>query len=102
MSKRFPSYSITLRSEGAGLRTGQWHHVAVVYEGSEGKDSMRAKAAWTRLFVNGREYATRVLHDDAQSGANFVGSVPLGHTTIAPMAVTSRGGLTKLPFGSAL
>ena len=79
MSKRFPSYSITLRSEGAGLRTGQWHHVAVVYEGSEGKDSMRAKAAWTRLFVNGREYATRVLHDDAQSGANFVAPFRLGH-----------------------
>ncbi len=79
MSKRFPSYSITLRSEGAGLRAGQWHHAAVVYEGSEGKDSMRAKAAWTRLFVDGREHATRVLHDDAQSGAEFVAPFRLGH-----------------------
>ncbi len=79
MSKRFPSYSITVRSVGADLRPGQWHQVAAVYEGSVGKKSMRAEAAWVRLFVDGREYGTRVLHDDAQSGASFVAPVRLGH-----------------------
>ncbi len=71
LSKRFPSYSITVRSEGANLAPGQWRHVAAVYEGSEGKDSMRARAAWVRLFADGREIGTEVLHDDAQSPAAF-------------------------------
>ena len=79
MSKRFPAYSITLRSKDARLRPGEWHHVAVVYEGSEGKDSMRAQAAWTRLFVDGREHGTTVLHDDVHTAAKFVAPFRLGH-----------------------
>ena len=79
LSKRFPSYSMTVRSIGAGLRPGQWSHVAAVYEGSEGKNSMRARAAWVRLFANGQEYGTRILHDDAQSAASFVAPIRLGH-----------------------
>ena len=78
LSKRYPSYSITVRSSGAGLRPKQWHHVAAVYEGSEGKRSMRAEAAWVRLFVDGREVGTKVLHDDAQSAAKFVKPYRLG------------------------
>ena len=78
MSKRFPSYSITVRSEDAELTAGQWRHVTALYEGSEGKNSMRAQAAWTRLFIDGREVATRVLHDDAQAGARFVAPYRIG------------------------
>ena len=78
MSKRFPSYSMTVRSEGASLEPGQWRHVTALYEGSEGKNSMRAQAAWTRLFIDGREVATRVLHDDVQNGARFVAPYRLG------------------------
>ncbi|MBI1358311.1 MAG: DUF1553 domain-containing protein [Acidobacteria bacterium] len=74
LAKRFPSYSITVRSEGAGIEPGQWRHVAAVYEGSEGKDSMRAEAAWVRLFVDGREVATRVLNDDMASGVTRLDS----------------------------
>ena len=77
MSKRFPSYSITVRSTGAGVRPGQWHHVAAVYEGSEGRASMRAEAAWVRLFIDGREYGTEILHDDAQSAASFQSPIRL-------------------------
>ena len=79
LSKRYPGYSITVRSEGAALRSGQWRHVAVVYEGSEGKNSMRARAAWTRLFVDGREVATHVLHDDMHTPASFDTPYRLGH-----------------------
>ena len=78
LSKRYPSYSITVRSNGAGLRPKRWHHVAAVYEGSEGKRSMRAEAAWVRLFVDGREVGTQVLHDDAQSAARFKKPYRLG------------------------
>ena len=78
LSKRYPAYSITVRSDGAGLRPKQWHHFAAVYEGSEGKRSMRAEAAWVRLFVDGREIGTQVLHDDAQSAAKFVKPYRLG------------------------
>ncbi len=79
MSQRFPSYSVTVRSSGAGLRLGVWHHLAAVYEGSLGKDSMRTQAAWVRLFVDGREHATRVLHDDLHSPAKFRKPYRLGH-----------------------
>ena len=78
MSKRFPSYSMTVRSEGAGLEPGQWSHVTALYEGSAEKKSMRAKAAWTRLFIDGQEVATRILHDDAQAGARFVAPYRIG------------------------
>ncbi len=71
LSQRYPSYSITVRSVGAGLQPGQWHHVAAVYEGAEGKASMRARAAWVRLFVDGREVGTQTLHDDLHAGARF-------------------------------
>ena len=79
MSQRFPSYSVTVRSDGARLRPGQWHHLAAVHEGSEGKKSMRTRAAWVRLFVDGREHATRVLHDDLHSPAKFGKLYRLGH-----------------------
>ena len=78
LSKRYPSYSITVQSSDARLRPKEWHHVAAVYEGSEGKRSMRAEAAWVRLFVDGREVGTKVLHDDAQSAAKFVKPYRLG------------------------
>ena len=78
LSKRYPSYSITVRTSRAGLQPKQWRHVAAVYEGSEGKRSMRAQAAWVRLFVDGREVGTEVLHDDAQSAAKFVKPYRLG------------------------
>ena len=78
MSKRFPSYSMTVRSDGANLERGQWRHVTALYEGSEGKTSMRAQAAWTRLFIDGQEVATRVLHDDVQGGGRFVAPYRIG------------------------
>ena len=78
LSKRYPSYSITVRSDRALLRPNQWHHVAAVYEGSEGKRSMRAEAAWVRLYVDGREVGAKVLHDDAQSAAKFMTPYRLG------------------------
>ena len=71
LSHRYPSYSITVRSAGAGLKPGQWRHVTALYDGSDGKDSMRAKASWVRLFVDGREVRTEILHDDLQSAAKF-------------------------------
>ena len=78
LSKRFPSYSITVRSDGADLAAGQWRHVAAVYEGSEGKEAMRARAAWVRLFVDGREVGTRVMHDDLHTAARFKSPLRLG------------------------
>ena len=79
LSKRYPSYSITVRSDGAGLGVGEWRHVTALYEGSAGKRSMRAQANWVRLFVDGLEVETRVLHDDAQSAASFQAPFRVGH-----------------------
>ena len=61
--QRFPSYSIRVRSVGAGLTAGQWRHVALVYAGAAGKKAMRAEANWVRIFVDGRELPIRILND---------------------------------------
>ena len=90
MSARFPSYSITVRSEGAALELGQWRHVAAVYEGSEGKDSMRARAAWVRLFVDGREVAAKTLHDDVHTPRQFAAPYRIGQDN-SRAAVRFRG-----------
>jgi len=79
LSIRYPSYSITVRSKGAGLQPGHWRHVTALYEGSEGKNAMRAHASWVRLFVDGREIETSVLFDDLQSGATFQAPYRIGH-----------------------
>ena len=64
LSARYPGYSITVRSEGAEIRPGQWRHVAVVYQGADDLNAMRSRASWVRMFVDGRETATRLVHDD--------------------------------------
>lgn len=63
---RFPSYSIRVSTEGAGIAANQWHQVTAVYQGVIDKDAMRAEAAAVRLFVDGREMPFRVLNDGLQ------------------------------------
>ena len=55
-SDRLPVYALILCTEGAAIRAGDWRHVAIVYEGGK-------KAANLRLFIDGRELATRVIYD---------------------------------------
>jgi len=60
---RYPNYSITVCSDGANITPGQWHHVAVVYEGGQGEAYGKALASWARFFVNGQEVATKTQYD---------------------------------------
>ncbi|MBC7369460.1 MAG: DUF1553 domain-containing protein [Undibacterium sp.] len=55
-SDRLPVYALIVRTEGAAIRAGDWRHVAIVYAGGK-------KAANLRLFIDGRELATRVIYD---------------------------------------
>ena len=64
ISKRYPSYSITVRTQGAGLEPRRWRQVTAVYGVPEDNDAMRARAAWVRLFIDGREVAAEALYDD--------------------------------------
>ena len=64
LSSRYPAYSITVRSEGAEIRPGQWRHVAVIHQGASDPNAMRSRASWVRMFIDGRETATRLFHDD--------------------------------------
>ncbi len=52
----FPAYAIRVQSEGAAIQPGQWRHLTLVYSGKK-------KAADVRIFVDGREVATRILYD---------------------------------------
>jgi hypothetical protein len=62
---RLAAYSIMVRSVGAELAPGRERHVVVIYEGAhDAPGAMRAYASWVRVFVDGREVATRILHDD--------------------------------------
>jgi hypothetical protein len=60
---RFPAYSIRVRSEGAGIDAGRWHHLTLVYEGVADRDTTRAEASWVRVFADGREVPTVVLNE---------------------------------------
>ncbi|MEO8129413.1 MAG: DUF1549 domain-containing protein, partial [Bryobacteraceae bacterium] len=60
---RFPAYEIRVRSQGANFKPGQWRHVALTYDGAEGKTSMRAETSWVRLFVDGREVGVKILNE---------------------------------------
>ena len=71
LSHRFPSYSITVQSQGAGIGPNQWHHAAARYASLPDQTTPRARASSVRLFVDGREVATQVLNDDLQSAASF-------------------------------
>ncbi len=56
LSERYPVYAVVVRSVGAQIRPDEWRHVAVAYAGGKA-------AAAVRMFVDGREIGTRVLHD---------------------------------------
>src|SRR5215831_4880568 len=60
---RFPAYSVRVRSDGAQVRPGQWTHLTLVYAGVGSNDDFRTRAAWVRMFANGRELPVRVLND---------------------------------------
>ncbi len=95
ISRRFPSYSIGVRSVGASLGPGDWRHVAAVFEGSEGKDSLRMHAAWVRLFIDGREVATRILHDDVRTAVSFAKPYRIGFDNATP-AIRFRGSIDEV------
>jgi hypothetical protein len=60
---RFPAYSVRVRSEGARIAPGEWTHLALVYEGLAGRDTLRVHASWIRMFADGREVPVRILND---------------------------------------
>ncbi|MBP8256664.1 MAG: DUF1553 domain-containing protein, partial [Opitutaceae bacterium] len=61
IADRLPVYSVTVRTEGAGLLPEELHHVAVTYSGG-------MAAANVRMYVDGREVACRTLYDDLHGG----------------------------------
>jgi len=70
LNRRYPSYAIIVRSRGAGLQADQWSHIAATYtRGDDAGMAMRSKAAWVRLYVDGREVGMEILHDGLQSDA---------------------------------
>ena len=54
---RYPAYAVIVRTVGADLQPGAWHHVAVSYAGGR-------KAADIRFFVDGTEVPTETRYDD--------------------------------------
>jgi hypothetical protein len=60
---RFPAYSIRVRSEGAAIKSDQWRHLTVLYEGAAGRETGRADASWVRIFADGRELPTTILNE---------------------------------------
>jgi hypothetical protein len=73
---RFPAYSIRVRSEGAGVKPGQWRHLTVIYEGAAGRETGRADASWVRMFAEGRELPTEILNEGVSLPAAKSGDKP--------------------------
>jgi hypothetical protein len=61
LNQRYPAYTVRVISEGAGLRAGEWRQVVITYTGGK-------KAEGVRIFLDGREVATRTLADDLHGG----------------------------------
>ncbi|MGA1338857.1 MAG: DUF1553 domain-containing protein, partial [Opitutales bacterium] len=55
-SQRHPAYATIVRTVGAKIRPGEWHHVAVRLQGKE-------NAGTIALFVDGEELPTQIRHD---------------------------------------
>jgi mono/diheme cytochrome c family protein len=60
LSERYPAYALVVRTQGASLKPNTWRQVALTYAGGR-------RAAGVRIFVDGHELATRVLHDGLPS-----------------------------------
>lgn len=68
VSDHFPFYAIRVWSEGAAIQPGAWRHVTMTYAGG-------LLGGNFRLFVDGREVATRI-DNDGYPGETFPGGNP--------------------------
>src|SRR5690606_23150975 len=67
LSRRYPAYSISVRSRGATIQPDEWRHVAVTYRGSAGQSrEKRCLAQWVRIWIDGELVDLDILHDDLQ------------------------------------
>ena len=69
MAVRWPGYSVAVASLDA-LPAGEWSHLAVVGHGT--------KAEGLRIFIDGEEVETRLVHDDLTGGVTVSGPVQIG------------------------
>ncbi|HTA29408.1 MAG TPA: DUF1553 domain-containing protein, partial [Candidatus Cybelea sp.] len=67
---RWPGYSANIVTSET-LPLGEWQRVAVASDGSR-------KAAGLRVFLNGRECFSQIIHDDLTSGIGFSGHAFIG------------------------
>ncbi|HYE19200.1 MAG TPA: DUF1549 domain-containing protein, partial [Tepidisphaeraceae bacterium] len=90
-SRRYPVYGNRVRTAGANVRPGEWRHVALTIDPQPDLSAERVPASVTRVFVDGREQAVRVLNDglpsfpaptawllgadNAKEGARFRGAI---------------------------
>lgn len=99
MSKRFPAYSVTVRTVGARIKAGERQQIAAAYHAADGRSFGRSRAAGVRLYVDGRELDTRVIHDDLQGSPRFaktltvsgwVDELSIWSQALAPEEIRSR------------
>ena len=89
VNQTFPMYAIRARTQGAGIRRSQWHHVLAVF----GKGEL---ASQIQIYVDGRELPLQVDFDGFYNGraalkADFV----LG-SEATPGAPAFRGAIDEL------
>jgi hypothetical protein len=91
LNSTYPMYALQVQSKGAGIRAGEWRHVAVV-AGDGGR------AAEVKIFVDGRRVACRVLCDGfiPENGKSGVRLALGGERT--PGAVGFQGALDEVRF----
>jgi len=67
-SARWPVYAMQVRSEGAAIKADQWRHLVVQIMPSDPSTMVYMPASRVRMFIDGRELPTRVLHDGMNGG----------------------------------
>ncbi len=71
---RWPDSAIQIRTKNR-LAFGQWHHIALTYDGS-------GKAAGLMLYVNGKLYDTEVLQDNLSGSIQTSAELEVGNRQI--------------------
>lgn len=87
----FPAYAIRLRTEGARLRSAEWHHVAVVMGGTK-------KAINIQVYVDGQPKLIHTSYDGLSGDSIAPNTVYNLGAERTPGASAFRGCLDQLKF----
>ncbi len=69
MAKRYPAYSVLVRTRFARVRPNEWIHIAVTFDGKNESDNAYTPASRFHIYIDGAVARLDVIHDGLQDVA---------------------------------